>query len=142
MYSALSKYSDPVVNDLIENFEFLEEWEDRYRYVIDLGKKLEGLPDAFKVDENLVQGCTSQVWVVRDEDRSTKESVFFLADSDAFIVKGLIAILLQIYNGKSAAAMAQIPIRDIFADLGLENHLSPIRRNGFYSMVQKLQSLS
>jgi cysteine desulfuration protein SufE len=116
-----------------------EDWEDRYRYIIDLGKKLPNLPQADRNDQNRVEGCVSQVWLTCEEKGG---KYFFKADSDAFIVKGLASILITIYSGKSEYEIKQMPIEDIFAKLDLGEHLSPTRRNGFFAMVQKIQSLS
>ncbi|MEZ4705513.1 MAG: SufE family protein [Bdellovibrionota bacterium] len=132
------------LEELLDNFDLFEDWEDRYKYIIELGKKLPDLDDKHKREENKVQGCMSQVWMVAlpsDPDSSSR-TYHFLADSDAFIVKGLVAILLIIYNGKTKEDIAQTNIEDIFRKLNLEGHLSPTRRNGFFSMVQKIQSLA
>jgi cysteine desulfuration protein SufE len=125
--------------ELVENFALFEDWEDRYRYIIDLGKKLPNLPQADRNDQNRVEGCVSQVWLTCEEKGG---KYFFKADSDAFIVKGLASILITIYSGKSEYEIKQMPIEDIFAKLDLGEHLSPTRRNGFFAMVQKIQSLS
>ncbi len=130
------------VNELIENFSFFDDWEDRYRYLIDLGKTLPGMPDSEKTEKNLVRGCTSQVWMVSgwDGDPANKDGAYrFDADSDAHIVRGLIAILIRIYNGRTAAEIKQVNIRDLFEKLGLEQNLSPNRRNGFFSIVERIR---
>jgi len=126
------------IEELIENFSFLEEWEDKYRYLIELGEGLSPLPDSFKTDAYKVEGCMSQVWLVPtlNEGHYT-----FKADSDALIVKGLIAVILAAYDGKTKEEIADVDIDSIFQKLGLETHLSPTRRNGFFSMVSKIKSL-
>lgn len=125
---------------LIENFALFDSWEDRYQYLIDLGKNLPPLPPEFKNDEFKVRGCMSQVWFVPNNDKLKKRIVFFDAESDAFIVSGLIEILQIIYNGKTFEEAKSIQMEDIFKKLGLEGHLSPTRRNGFFSMVEKIRS--
>ena len=122
--------------ELIENFEFLDSWEDKYRYVIDLGEKLSPLDDKFHTDEWKVQGCQSQVWLIPNKQ---DDKIFFIGDSDALIVKGLIAIVLMIYNHKSPSEIKAIAVEDIFAKLGLSDHLSPSRRNGLLSMTEKIK---
>lgn len=125
--------------ELIENFELLEEWEDRYRYIIDLGKKLPSLAQEHRTTENKVQGCVSQVWLIHEEKNDRH---FFQADSDAFIVRGLVSILLHIYNGKTSQEIMDMDIDAFFEKIGLSEHLSPTRRNGFFSMVKKIQGFA
>lgn len=124
------------INELIENFEFLDSWEDKYRYIIELGEKLPPLEDKFHTDEWKVQGCQSQVWLVPQKQNGR---VTFIGDSDAMIVKGLIAIVLSIYNHKSPSEIKAVAVDEIFAKLGLEEHLSPSRRNGLLSMIDKIR---
>ena len=126
------------IEELIENFSFFEEWEDKYRYLIELGEGLSPLPDSFKTDTYKVEGCMSQVWLV-PEFRDNR--YYFKADSDALIVKGLIVVILTAYDGKTREEIAEVDIDGIFQKLGLETHLSPTRRNGFFSMVSKIRSL-
>ncbi len=125
--------------ELLENFELMESWEDRYKYVIDLGKKLPPMPEADKIDENKVRGCMSQVWFKFLPSDAMPPKIEFLADSDAFIVKGLAAILHLIYSGKTKAEAAQINLDEVFKKLGLESHLSMNRRNGFYAMAERIR---
>lgn len=122
--------------ELIDNFEFLDGWEDKYRYIIDLGEKLPPLAAEFHTDEWKVRGCQSQVWLV---PHMADGKISFEGDSDAMIVKGLIAIVLMIYNHKSPAEIKSIEVDGIFAKLGLEEHLSPSRRNGLISMTEKIK---
>lgn len=127
------------LQDIVENFALFDDWEERYRYLIDLGKQLPPMDDSLKTDENFVRGCTSQVWMVA-EDRA---GVYhFTADSDAHIVRGLIAVLLSAYQGKSAEEIAAIDIDAAFQEIGLDQHLSPNRRNGFFAMVEKIKALA
>ncbi len=124
-------------SELIENFEFLDSWEDKYRYIIELGEKLPPLDTKFKTDEWKIRGCQSQVWLV--PSKQADGTMNFSGDSDAMIVKGLIAIVLMIYNHTSAARIKEIDIGDVFARLGLKEHLSPSRRNGLEAMVEKIR---
>ena len=124
------------VDELIENFEFLDSWEDKYRYIIDLGEKLPPLDEMFHTEEWKVKGCQSQVWLVPQQSGKILE---FRGDSDAMIVKGLIAIVLMIYNGKTSEQIKETDICTLFDRLGLHEHLSPSRRNGLESMIAKIQ---
>ncbi len=124
------------IEEIIENFDFLEDWEEKYKYIIDLGSKLEGLPEADKNYLWKVEGCQSQVWLKPDIQDG---KIIFKADSDAIIVKGLIAIVLQIYSNKSAKEIKDIEVDKIFDKLGLREHLSPSRRNGLMALVSKIK---
>ena len=129
----------PEINfvELQENFALLDDWEDRYRYLIDLGKKLPAFPDALKDDAHKVRGCMSRVWLVPGH---TKDGNFaFAADSDAHIVKGLIAVLGILFSGKPANEVARGDAEAAFKSLGLDQHLSPSRRNGLVAMVAKIK---
>jgi len=124
------------IEELVDNFSYCDGWEDRYSYIIDLGNGLESLDERFKTPEWKVPGCQSQVWLV-PEYKDGK--IHFRGDSDAIIVRGLIAVVLTIYNDKSPSEIKNIAIEDIFAKLGLEENLSPSRRNGLISMVSKIK---
>ncbi len=124
--------------EILENFTLFSDWEERYQYVIDLGKQLPDLDEAFKTEGFKVRGCTSQVWLVPETDENGH--LVFRADSDALIVRGLIAILLSAYNGKAPQEILAFPIDDVFAQLGLENNLSPNRRSGFFAMTEKIKA--
>lgn len=124
------------INELIENFSFFESWEEKYQYVIDLGHQLEPLDDSYKTEEWKVKGCQSQVWLVPQFQNG---SIHFVGDSDAILVKGIIAIVLLVYNNKSAEEIKNIDVREIFVKLGLEENLTPSRRNGMMSMVAKIK---
>lgn len=130
------------IKNILEDFEFMSDWEDKYTYIIELAKKMPAIDDQYKTDQYKVEGCMSNVWLAVDQDKTTSDAIYFHADSDAIIVKGLVALLMAIYNGESAQNIAQTDIESIFKQLGLENHLSPIRRNGFYSMVKTIGSIA
>ena len=127
---------------LIETFAEIDDWEERYSIIIDLGNKLPPMPDEQKIEENKVHGCLSQVWMISHTSEDNPPRYTFSMDSDAHIVKGLIAILQIVFSGKTAEDIRNISIDDVFKQLGLEQHLSPNRRNGFYSMVQKIKELA
>lgn len=128
------------LEQLKSDFEFLTDWEDRYRHLIELGRSLPALTDEEHSEANKVSGCMSQVWMVADKGSDSRYT--FRADSDAHIVKGLIAILLLAYSGKNASEIAAVDIEGSFKQLGLDQHLSPNRRNGFFSMVGRIKALS
>lgn len=130
-------------DELIETFEMFDEWEDRYRFLIDLGKELPPFPDAARVDENKVHGCQSNVWLIADPQQADGEkTIHFLADSDAHIVRGLIAILRRVYSGQSADEISRFDIDGFFKKLGLDQHLSMGRRNGLSGMVARVKALA
>ena len=129
------------IDDLVEDFELFEDWEDRYRYIVDLGKKLPPMPEDEKTEESRVRGCMSQVWMTCQESASDGSvTIRFRADSDAFIVKGLIAILLELCSGRRPAEIVGFDATEALSRLGLESHLSPNRRNGFAAMVDRIRS--
>jgi cysteine desulfuration protein SufE len=130
------------IDDIIENFALLDQWDDRYRYVIELGKTLPPLPDADHVEANKVQGCTSQVWLVTSkEPGGTAGPVLrFEGDSDAHIVRGLVAILFALYSGRTAKDILKIDALEIFDRLGLRENLTPQRSNGLRSMIERIRS--
>jgi cysteine desulfuration protein SufE len=125
------------IDELIENFELFDEWEDRYRYLIDLGREMPPLDDAYKVDAFKVEGCMSQVWLVPSPAESGV--LRFRADSDSAIVKGLVAVLLILYSGRTAREILDTDIEGVFARIGLDQQISPNRRNGFYAMVETIR---
>ncbi|MDR1026669.1 MAG: SufE family protein [Lactobacillus sp.] len=125
------------IEEIIDNFEFLEDWEDKYRYIIELGEKLPPLEEKYKTEDFKVRGCTSQVWLVPHCENGI---LTFRGDSDAMIVKGLVAIVLAMFSNKSAKDIKEIEVEKIFVKLGLEEHLSPSRRNGLFSLVEKIKS--
>ena len=127
------------LDEVVDNFSFLEDWEDKYKYLIDLGEGIPPFPDYMKTEENKVEGCMSQVWLTYNKSDDT---YFFRADSDALIVKGLIAIIVLAYSAKTKEEIKGVDIRRIFKQLGLNNHLSPTRRNGFFSMVKRINEIA
>ena len=128
---------DRALTDLVDEFDLLGDWEERYRYVIELGKELEPLSDAERNEVNKVRGCASQVWLVteRQEDGSLR----FRGDSDAHIVRGLIAVLLRLLSGRRPTDILAFDSKAAFDRLGLAGHLSAQRSNGLASMVQRIR---
>lgn len=121
---------------LVDEFDLLGDWEQRYRYLIDMGKALPPFPENARDDAHRVKGCVSQVWLVtrRDGDR-----LVFEADSDAHIVRGLAALLIRLYSGRTADEIRSVDARDVLARIGLAEHLSPQRSNGLNSMIARIQ---
>ncbi len=131
----------PTLDDIRADFALLDDWEDRYRYVIELGRTLPALPEAQRTEANKVRGCASQVWLATETKKDGGARTFtFLADSDAHIVRGLIAILRAIYDGKPVDDILAIEPDPVFAELGLKEHLTQQRSNGLASMVTRLRS--
>ena len=130
------------IDEITENFELLEDWDDRYRYVIELGRTLEPMPQAEHSAANKVQGCASQVWLSRHVARSSdgKPLLKYRGDSDAHIVRGLIAILLGLYGGRTPAEILGFDARAAFERLGLTGALSRQRSNGLFSMVERIRA--
>jgi len=125
--------------EILADFELLDEWEDRYRYVIELGRKLEPLPEEERNATNKVQGCVSQVWLSTTVRPDGTPRLTFIGDSDAHIVRGLVAILLAIYSGKTADEILSIDARQTLGVLHLNEHLTPQRSNGLMAMVKRIQ---
>jgi cysteine desulfuration protein SufE len=130
------------INEIVDNFTLLDEWDDRYRYLIELGRTLPPLAEADHIDGNKVQGCASQVWMTTTiaPDGEAGPTLTFGGDSDAHIVRGLIAILFALYSGKAARDILQSDAVALFEKLGLREHLTPQRSNGFRAMVNRIQS--
>jgi cysteine desulfuration protein SufE len=130
------------INEIVENFTLLDEWDDRYRYVIELGRTLPPLAESAHVEANKVQGCASQVWLVTHvkPNGSAGPVLTFEADSDAFIVRGLIAILFALYSGKSAREILSTDALALFDRIGLRANLTPQRSNGLRSMVERMRA--
>ena len=130
------------IDDIIENFALLDEWDDRYRYLIELGRGLAPLPDSERTQANKVQGCASQVWLATTTrpDGAGGPVLTFVGDSDAHIVRGLIAVLLTLNSGKTAREILRTDAVALFEQLGLREHLTPQRSNGFRSMVERIRS--
>ena len=130
------------IDEIIENFELLDEWDDRYRYVIELGRTLPPLAEAAHNETNKVRGCASQVWLVSHvkPDGAAGPLLSFDGDSDAHIVRGLIAILFALFSGKSAREILATDAIAVFDSIGLREHLTPQRSNGLRSMVERIRS--
>ena len=135
--------ANPAFEDIAETFEFLEDWEDRYRHVIDMGKAMDPLPEAQRIPATKVDGCASQVWLVSEQSASSDDSgdpvLTFRGESDAHIVQGLVAILLAVYNDKRASEILEIDTNSVFNSLGLNYHLTPQRANGVRSMIARIR---
>ena len=130
------------LDEIVDNFSLLEEWDDRYRYVIELGRELSPLSERDRTDTNKVQGCASQVWLATEvrPNGASGPVLHFTGDSDAHIVRGLIAILFAMYSGKHAREILAADAIALFNRLGLREHLTPQRSNGFRSMVERIRS--
>lgn len=133
----------PTIAELVETFEELEDWEERYEYILDIGRELPKLDSGCQTEENRVHGCMSTVWMTIDRPQDTEASggIEIKADSDSMIVRGLIVILLSLYNGKTPTEAIAVDPQALFAQLGLNQHLSPNRRNGLFSMVGRIREL-
>lgn len=129
------------LDEIIENFSYLDDWEDRYRYVIELGRTLEPIDETARTDANKVLGCASQVWLETkvDRDGQGEPILSFRADSDAHIVRGLIALILALYSGKSSTDILATDAEALFDKLGLSAHLTRQRTNGTRSMVERIK---
>ena len=127
------------VDELIDNFSFLDSWEDRYKYLIELGGQLPHLPEDKKTNEWKVPGCQSQVWIIPHYDG---QNIYFEGDSDAIIVRGIIAVVLCIFKDKPAQEILNIDVEEIFDKMGLREHITPNRRSGMLSMVDKIKYYS
>ncbi|MTI04352.1 SufE family protein [Roseibium denhamense] len=129
-------------DDIVETFDFLDDWEDRYKYLIDLGKELPGLDDAEKTELNKVRGCVSQVWLITSVDTPAggKPVMTFRGDSDALIVQGLVAVVTALFSGRPANEILETDVDAVFNKLGLQEHLTPQRSNGLKSMVGRIRT--
>jgi cysteine desulfuration protein SufE len=130
------------IDEIVDNFTLLDEWDDRYRYVIELGRTLPPLPDNAHTDANKVQGCASQVWLlthVKPDGAAAGPVLTFEGDSDAHIVRGLVAILFALYSGKGAAEILATDALALFDRIGLRENLTPQRSNGLRSMVERIR---
>ncbi|WP_027229972.1 SufE family protein [Phyllobacterium sp. UNC302MFCol5.2] len=128
------------IDDIIADFDFLDDWEDRYRYVIDLGRDLKPYPDSARDAAHKVRGCVSQVWLKSSLNGDVDPVIDFLGDSDAHIVRGLVAIMMVLYSGKRASEIMAIDPDAILKKLGLDEHLTPQRSNGLRAMIGRIRS--
>lgn len=129
------------IDTVEETFQLLDQWEDRYRYIIDLGKELDALEEELKTEENRVRGCASQVWLVSEHDAETRR-LRFRGDSDAHIVKGLIALILAYYSDRLPNEILERDITELFTRLDLKSHITSQRANGVRSMVDRIKSVA
>lgn len=130
------------LDELVEDFEFLDGWEDRYGYIIDLGRELEKMPESLRTEENRVQGCVSMVWLVLIVEPGDPPRIRFIADSDSPIVRGLVAILLMLCSGRTAREIQTMNVESLFERLELGKHLSRSRSNGLHSMIKRIRRLA
>ena len=130
------------LEELADTFELLGDWEERYRYLIDLGRKLEPMPEAEHVEANKVRGCMSQVWLTQQINPGPPRILDFRGDSDSHLVKGLIALLFKLTSGRTPQEILATDIASAFSRLGLDNHITMNRRNGFYSMVERIKTFA
>ncbi len=126
-------------DEIIDTLGFFDSWEERYKYIIDLGKELPPMDEGLKTPERLIKGCQSQVWI---EPHSIEGRLYFDVASDAFIVSGLLAVVMAAYNSKTPAQVLEFDMEGFFAQLDLLKHLSPTRGNGLRSMVQRIQAVA
>lgn len=131
--------SKVTIDEIIENFSFLEDWEDRYGYLIELGKDLTGLSPEAMNEGNKVQGCVSQVWLIHSIQGDT---ITFNGASDAHIVRGLVAIALSLFSGKTAQGILQTDENVLFKQIGLNEHITPQRANGLRSLVERIKTIA
>ncbi|MFC5385333.1 SufE family protein [Aquamicrobium segne] len=128
------------IQSIIEDFSLLDDWEERYRYVIELGEALPEFPQSERTGENKVPGCVSQVWLTTEYGKGDDPKIIFRGDSDAHIVRGLVAILLALYSGQNASQILDIDAEAVLRKLGLDEHLTPQRSNGLRSMVNRIRT--
>jgi len=138
----MSTQNEMTLEELKDNFEFLGDWEQRFTYLLDLGKKLPEMDEADMNEQTRVHGCQSTVYLKEQVEPTEPPTISFVATSDAYIVRGLIAILQVIYNGKTPAQVVETDAVGTLKELGLEEHLSPTRRNGLHAMVQRIRILA
>ncbi len=129
----------PNIDSIRDDFAFLDDWEDRYRYLIDLGRDLPAFPEQDRTDANKVQGCVSQVWIVTSRESGADPVMRFRGDSDAHIVRGLVAIMLALFSGKRASEIAATDAEAVLREFGLDEHLTPQRANGLRSMIARIK---
>jgi cysteine desulfuration protein SufE len=127
------------IETIREDFAFLDEWEDKYRYVIELGEQLPPFPESARDERHRVQGCVSRVWLIADVGDGADPQIHLQGDSDAHIVRGLVAIMLALYSGRRASEIDAIDAEDTLRALGLDEHLTPQRANGLRSMIKRIK---
>ena len=130
------------IEEIIENFEFLDDWDDRYKYLIELGDALEPFPEALQNADTKVQGCVSQVWIACKSSDENNPVLSFIGTSDAHIVRGLIAITLALFSEKRASEIIAIDEQEVFNTLDLSEHITPQRSNGLRSMVERIKEIA
>jgi len=129
------------IEQIIDDFGVIDDWDERYRYIIDLGRKMTPLNDAQRTDNVKVRGCASQVWLISSrETKNARNTLHYIGDSDAMIVRGLIAILLALYNDKTPAEILAVDAKQTLTQLGLDTHLSQQRSNGLFAMVERIRA--
>jgi cysteine desulfuration protein SufE len=138
----LAIMDDPRVNELIDEFDFLDDWEERYRHVIELGKALEPLGESERNDTNKVQGCVSQVWLVSEVAPGEPPRLHFRADSDAHIVRGLAALLIRLLSDRSAKDILALDVKAVFEAIGMADNLSAQRSNGLIAMIARIRAVA
>ncbi len=136
---SVTNLTPPDLEDICENFAFFDNWEDRFTYLIDLGKKLPPFPEQLRDEPHRVHGCQSNVWL---DLQNNHQQLHLLAVSDAHIVNGLIAILRSLYHGQPVDHVQTLDAEQLFRTLGLDEHLSPTRRNGLHAMIQRIRQLA
>lgn len=141
---ATAKKNSAEFEEIVDNFDLFDDWEDRYRYLIELGRAMPEVPDARKSSATKVDGCASQVWLVPEMRRNDagQDCLYFIGDSDAMIVRGLIAVLRALYSGQPLTIIKSIDAQAELGRLGLEQHLSSQRSNGVKAMVRRLNDLA
>ena len=131
--------TDTTIESISQDFEFLDDWEERYRYIIDLGAALAPYPEDLRDDVHKVRGCVSQVWLAVDREDGADPILHLRGDSDAHIVRGLVAIVLALFSGRTASEIASTDAESTFRQFGLDEHLTPQRANGLRSMVKRIR---
>ena len=132
----------PPIADLLQEFAEFPDWDERYAFIVELGRQLPPINPALQTAENRVHGCMSTVWLVARATQNGEPHLEIIADSDSLIVKGLIVILLSLFSGRPLAEVVTADVEAVFQQLGLAQHLSPNRRNGLYSMVKRIKTLA
>ena len=130
------------VSELLDTFDLFDDWEDRYKYIIELGDEVPPLANEHKTEVNRVQGCQSNVWLIAEVNPGDPTTIDFYADSDSQIVRGLIAILLAAYSHRTPTDIVDFDIKELFEKIGLSQHLSRSRSNGFFSMVNRMRFIA